>query len=67
MSPSPDRSTLVVTGARIEGGDAVDFIVEDGIITETGTRLSRAGASVIDAAVSIKVWRRIFTPRNPVT
>jgi dihydroorotase len=40
---------LLIAGARIEGGDATDLIVEDGRITDAGTGLSRAGATRIDA------------------
>lgn len=40
---------LLIAGARIEGGDAADLIVEDGRISEVGTGLSRAGATRIDA------------------
>ena len=49
MSPSPQGTTLVVKGARIEGADATDLVIEDGVIAEVGTGLSRAGATVIDA------------------
>ncbi|MDO8381898.1 MAG: dihydroorotase [Microbacterium sp.] len=40
---------LLIAGAHIEGGSAVDLIVEDGRIAEVGTGLSRAGATRIDA------------------
>jgi dihydroorotase len=40
---------LLIAGARIEGRDATDLIVEDGRITDAGTGLSRAGATRIDA------------------
>ncbi|CDK00937.1 Dihydroorotase [Microbacterium sp. C448] len=40
---------LLIAGARIEGGSAVDLIVEDGRIAEVGAGLSRAGATRIDA------------------
>ncbi|MEI5579558.1 amidohydrolase family protein, partial [Streptomyces brasiliscabiei] len=38
-----------VRGARIEGRDATDLLVRDGVIAETGTGLSQAGATVVDA------------------
>ncbi|MDF2991121.1 MAG: pyrC [Microbacterium sp.] len=41
--------TLLVRGARVEGQDATDLLVRDGIIAETGTGLSHAGATVVDA------------------
>ncbi|BAJ76501.1 dihydroorotase [Microbacterium testaceum StLB037] len=41
--------TLLVRGARVEGQDATDLIVKDGVIAETGTGLSHAGATVVDA------------------
>lgn len=41
--------TIVIRGARINGGDATDLVVEDGRIVETGAGLSRAGARVVDA------------------
>ena len=40
---------LLIAGARIEGGEAADLIVESGRISEIGTGLSRAGATRIDA------------------
>ncbi|GAA1845828.1 dihydroorotase [Microbacterium koreense] len=41
--------TMVIRGARIEGGQTADLLVEDGMITATGVGLSRAGARVLDA------------------
>jgi dihydroorotase len=41
--------TLLVRGARVEGQDATDLLVHDGVIAETGTGLSHAGATVVDA------------------
>src|SRR5690606_15360198 len=41
--------TLVVTGAQILGESTADIRVENGIITELGTDVSRSGARVIDA------------------
>lgn len=41
--------TLLVRGARIEGQDATDLLVRDGVIAETGSGLSHAGATVVDA------------------
>ncbi|SIR57458.1 dihydroorotase [Microbacterium sp. RURRCA19A] len=48
MSHAPSH-TLLVRGARIEGQDATDLLVRDGVIVETGTGLSHAGATVVDA------------------
>ena len=42
-------TTLVIRGAGVNGGAATDLVVEDGVIAETGTGLSRAGARVVDA------------------
>ena len=36
-------------GARLLGGDAADLVLEDGVVVESGTGLSRAGAEVLDA------------------
>lgn len=41
--------TTVIRGARINGGEATDLVVEDGRLTEIGLGLSRAGARVVDA------------------
>jgi len=41
--------TLLVRGARVEGQDATDLLVRDGIIAETGSGLSHPGATVVDA------------------
>ncbi|MEW1973712.1 dihydroorotase [Microbacterium profundi] len=41
--------TLVITGAQLLGADSADIVVENGIIAEIGSGLSRAGARVIDA------------------
>ncbi|MCI9858046.1 dihydroorotase [Microbacterium proteolyticum] len=41
--------TLLVRGARVEGQDATDLLVRDGVIAEAGTGLSHAGATVVDA------------------
>jgi dihydroorotase len=41
--------TLLVRGARVEGQNATDLLVRDGVIAETGSGLSHAGATVIDA------------------
>ena len=48
MSPYADR-TVLVTGARLLGRDAVDLVLSGGVIVETGRGLSRAGAEVVDA------------------
>ncbi|MGH8894152.1 MAG: amidohydrolase family protein, partial [Actinomycetes bacterium] len=42
-------SAYVITGARLVGGGATDLVVEDGVITETGSGLTRPGAEVVDA------------------
>jgi len=41
--------TLVITGVRLLGAQSADIMVEDGVITDVGTGLSRAGARAIDA------------------
>ena len=41
--------TLVITGARLLGAESTDIIIEDGVIAELGSGLSRSGARVIDA------------------
>lgn len=41
--------TYLIRGARVNGGDATDLIVADGVIAEAGASLSRAGATVVDA------------------
>ncbi|ALJ20181.1 dihydroorotase [Microbacterium sp. No. 7] len=41
--------TIVIRGARINGGEAADVVVENGVIAEVGSGLSRAGARVVDA------------------
>ena len=40
---------LLITGAAIEGGERADLLIEDGRIAEVGSRLSRAGATRVDA------------------
>jgi len=40
---------LVITGARSTAGDTIDLVIENGVIAEIGTGLSRTGARVIDA------------------
>ncbi|MGW8483758.1 dihydroorotase [Microbacterium sp. NPDC055903] len=42
--------TLVITGAQLLGAESADIIIEDGVIAEIGSGLSRAGARVVDAA-----------------
>jgi dihydroorotase len=42
-------STYVVKGAQLLGGEVADLVLEDGVVVETGTGLSRAGAEVLDA------------------
>ncbi|WP_295788264.1 dihydroorotase [uncultured Microbacterium sp.] len=41
--------TFLVRGARVEGRDATDLLVKDGVIVETGSGLAHAGATVVDA------------------
>ncbi|GGM50644.1 dihydroorotase [Microbacterium saperdae] len=41
--------TLVITGAQLVGAESADIIIENGVIAEIGTGLSRSGARVIDA------------------
>ncbi|WP_460774363.1 dihydroorotase [Microbacterium sp. GXF7504] len=41
--------TFLIRGARPEGRDAVDILLQDGVIAEVGTGLSAAGATVVDA------------------
>ena len=36
-------------GARLLGGEPADLVLEDGVIAEVGTGLTRAGAEVVDA------------------
>ncbi|MCD2169801.1 dihydroorotase [Microbacterium sp. JC 701] len=48
MSHAPAQ-TLLVRGARVEGHDATDLLVRDGVIVETGSGLSHQGATVVDA------------------
>ena len=47
--PAPGSETFLIRGARIDGADAADILVERGVIAEVGVALSRAGATVIDA------------------
>jgi dihydroorotase len=42
-------SSYVISGATLADGTRTDLIVENGRIAETGSGLSRAGASIIDA------------------
>ncbi|MDQ1666268.1 MAG: dihydroorotase [Actinomycetota bacterium] len=44
-----NNTTYVVTGARVLGGEPTDLLLQDGVIAETGTGLSSAGAEVVDA------------------
>jgi dihydroorotase len=46
---SPASETMVIAGARIEGGAAADILIENGRIAEVGSGLSRAGARRIAA------------------
>ncbi|WP_396656471.1 dihydroorotase [Microbacterium sp.] len=50
MTPQQGSGTvLIIRGARLEGGDAADLRIEDGVIAEVGHGLSAPGASVADA------------------
>ncbi len=42
--------SLLITGAKLPDGASTDLVVENGVVTELGSRLSKAGATVIDAA-----------------
>ncbi|MDO5501775.1 MAG: dihydroorotase [Actinomycetia bacterium] len=42
-------SALLITGARLLGGDGADVLIEDGVITSIGSIGARDGAEVIDA------------------
>ncbi len=46
---SGHTTTYVVKGARLVGGEVSDLVLEDGVITEVGSRLSRSDAQVVDA------------------
>ncbi|MCK6080733.1 dihydroorotase [Microbacterium sp. EYE_5] len=41
---------ILIRGARIQGGEAADILIEDGVIAALGSDASRAGARVVDAA-----------------
>ena len=41
--------SFLIRGARRAGGDAVDMVIADGMITEVGSGLSADGATVVDA------------------
>ena len=41
--------TLVIEGAQLLGRDSADIVIENGVIAEIGTGVSRSGARVIDA------------------
>ncbi|MEV8219492.1 dihydroorotase [Microbacterium sp. NPDC077391] len=42
--------TLVIAGVQLLGRDSADIVIENGVIAEIGTGLTRSGARVIDAA-----------------
>ena len=42
--------TLVIAGVQLLGRDSADIVIENGVIAEIGSGLSRAGARTIDAA-----------------
>ena len=41
--------TYVVKGARLLGAEAADLVIEDGVLVEIGTGLTRSGAEDVDA------------------
>ena len=43
------HETILIKGARIQGGDPADIVIADGVIQEVGAGLHRAGAAVVDA------------------
>ena len=43
------NEVFLIRGARIEGGEAADLVIQDGVIADRGLHLSRAGATVVDA------------------
>ena len=45
---TPERPTII-RGARLNGAEAADLVLEGGRIAEIGTGLTRAGADVVDA------------------
>ncbi|WP_231734859.1 dihydroorotase [Microbacterium hominis] len=45
---TPERPTII-RGARLNGAEAADVVLEGGRIAEIGTGLTRAGADVVDA------------------
>ena len=45
-------SDLLITGARPYGGDAVDLLVRDGVVTEMGRDLDAPGG------VRSRAWQR---------
>ena len=42
--------TLVIAGVQLLGRDSADIVIENGVIAEIGSGLTRSGARVIDAA-----------------
>ncbi|MGB3373722.1 MAG: amidohydrolase family protein, partial [Microbacterium sp.] len=42
--------TLVIAGVQLLGRESADIVIENGVIAEIGSGLSRSGARVIDAA-----------------
>lgn len=48
--PQGRRTTYLIRGARVLGGEPADLLIRDGVIAEVGSRLSAAGAGVVDAA-----------------
>jgi dihydroorotase len=41
--------TYLIKGVRVLGGEPTDLLIRDGVVAETGTGLSAAGAQVVDA------------------
>jgi dihydroorotase len=49
MSGARSGGTLLITGARLLGGDGADVLVRDGLIAEVGTLERPSDAEVVDA------------------
>ena len=45
----PSARPTIIRGARVGDGAATDLLLEDGLISEVGSGLSRAGADIVDA------------------
>ena len=42
--------TILITGAALPSGETTDLLIDNGVVVETGSSLSSAGAQVIEAA-----------------